>query len=277
MNLSVKETYEGEKVNIISNHIPVHKKPVSDDEFGSYLAGLIEGDGYINKKVISITIVFHELDVSLAYYIKGRIGYGVVDKIKNKNAYVYRANLEGSIVIAKLINGKLRTEKINNFYCLLELINKRISTPIMPKEKDISELTNSYWLVGFSDADASFQVKTLKREGRKYGYEIRLNYQLDQKNRLILDQIKEAFGGSIGHRKSQDTYYYASVSFGSAKKIINYFDHYNLLSSKHINYIKWRNVYRLIQEKKHQTKNGITKILKIKSSMNSLSKDSLEL
>jgi hypothetical protein len=138
--------YEDEKVNIVSDHIPVYKKPISDDEFGSYLAGLIEGDGYINKKIVNITIVFHELDVSLAYYIKKRIGYGVVDKIKNKKAFLYRANLEGSIVIANLINGKLRTEKINNFYCLLELINKRISAkhPIIPKEKDISDLTNSY-------------------------------------------------------------------------------------------------------------------------------------
>jgi hypothetical protein len=134
----------GEKVNIVSDHIPIHKKPVSDDEFGSYLAGLIEGDGYINKKVISITIVFHQLDAPLAYFIKKRIGYGVVDKIKNKNALLYRANLEGSIVIAKLINGKLRTAKIDNFYCLLELINKRISTPIILKEKDTSDLTKSY-------------------------------------------------------------------------------------------------------------------------------------
>jgi hypothetical protein len=108
------------------------------------LAGLIEGDGYINKKVINITIVFYQLDAPLAYYIKKRIGYGVVDKIKNKNALLYRANLEGSIVIAKLINGKLRTEKINNFYCLLELINKRISIPIISKEKDTSALINSY-------------------------------------------------------------------------------------------------------------------------------------
>ncbi len=267
----------GEKVNIVSDHIPIHKKPVSDDEFGSYLAGLIEGDGYINKKVISITIVFHQLDAPLAYFIKKRIGYGVVDKIKNKNALLYRANLEGSIVIAKLINGKLRTAKIDNFYCLLELINKRISTPIILKEKDTSDLTKSYWLAGYTDSDASFQVKTLNRKDRKLGYEIRLNYQLDQKNRFILDQIKEVFGGSIGHRKSQDTYYYASVSFGSAKKFINYFDHFNLLSSKHINYLKWRNVYRLVQEKKHLTKNGIDQILKIKSSMNSLSKDSFEL
>ena len=242
------------------------------------MAGLIDGDGYINKKVINITIGFSQLDAPLAYYIKKRIGYGVVEKIKDKNALVYRANLEGSIVIAKLINGKLRTAKIDNFYCLLELINKRISTPmILKKKKDTSDLTNSYWLVGFTDSDASFQVKTLKRNDRKFGYEIRLYYQLDQKNRFILDQIKEVFGGSIGYRKSQDSYYYASVSFGSAKNFINYFDHFNLLSSKHINYLKWRNVYRLIQEKKHLTKNGIEKILKLKSSMNSLSKDSFEL
>jgi hypothetical protein len=259
--------YEGEKVNIISNHIPTHKKPVSEDEFGSYLAGLIEGDGYINNKVINITIAFHELDVNLAYFIKKRIGYGVVGKIKNKNAYLYRANLKGSVEIAKLINGKLRTDKINNFYCLLEHINKIIPVPITPKEKDISKLTNSYWLAGFSDADASFQVKTLNRKGIKYDYDIRLNYKLDQKNRLILDQLKKVFGGCIRYRESQDTFFYSSVSFGSAKKFINYFDHYNLLSSKHINYIKWRNVYRLIQEKKHLTQNGINKILKIKKSI----------
>lgn len=197
--------------------------------------------------------------------------------MKNKNALVYRANLEGSIVIAKLINGKLRTDKINKFNYLLELINKRISTRLTPKEKDTSILTNSYWLAGFSDADCSFQIKTLKRENRRFGYEIRLNYQVDQKNKLILEQIKKVFGGSIGHRKSQDTFYYASVSYGSAKKVINYFDHFNLLSSKYPNYLKWRDVYRLIQKNKHLTKEGINDIIKIKLSMNSYSKDRFEI
>lgn len=269
---------EGEKVNTISDHLPVYKKAVSDKEFGSYLSGLIEGDGYINKKTINITICFCHLDASLAYYIKKRIGYGVVDKVKGKNALLYRANLEGSIVIARLINGKLRTaDKINNFICLLELINKRIPTPIIPQRKDTSLLTDSYWLAGFSDADGSFQVKTIKRKEQKYGQEIRVCFQIDQKKIGILEQIREVFGGSIGYRKSQDTFYYSSVSFGSAKKVINYFDHFNLLSSKHINFLKWRKVYRLIQKKKHLTENGINLILKIKSTMNSLSKDINEL
>lgn len=147
----------------------------------------------------------------------------------------------------------------------------------MAQEKNNSTLANSYWLAGFSDAVASFQIKALSRKGRKFGYEIRLNYQIDQKNKLILEKVKEAFGGSIGCRKTQDTFYYGSVNFGSARKVINYFDKFHLLSSKHINYLKWRKAYRIIQRKEHLTKKGIDQILKLKLSMNSYSKDMFEL
>jgi hypothetical protein len=50
--------------------------------------------------------------------------------------------------------------------------------------------------------------------------------------------MKEVFGGNIGFRKNQDTYYYGSTSFGSAKKVIKYFDNYHLQSSKYRNYLK---------------------------------------
>jgi hypothetical protein len=88
-----------------------------------------------------------------------------------------------------------------------------------------------------------------------------------------LKLIKDFFGGNIGYRKSQDTYYYGSTSFGSAKKVINYFDHYHLQSTKHINYLKWRKAYLLIQDKKHLTGSGINKIIKLKNSMNRLNED----
>ena len=44
----------------------------------------------------------------------------------------------------KEIVRKLRTDKINKFNYLLELVNKRISTRLIPQEKDTSILTNSY-------------------------------------------------------------------------------------------------------------------------------------
>lgn len=80
--------------------------------------------------------------------------------------------------------------------------------------------------------------------------------------------MKDIFGGNIGYRKNQNIYNYSSTSFGSAKKIINYFDNFHLQSSKYINYLKWRKTYVLIQNKKHLTKLGINKIIIIKKSMN---------
>jgi len=136
---------------------------------------------------------------------------------------------------------------------------------------------DNHWLSGFSDADASFQIKILKRKERKFDYEIRLKYQLDQKTNFILAQVKELFGGFLGHRKKQDTYYFGTTSFDSAKKVINYFDKFHLLSSKYINFFKWRKTYRMIQRKEHLTIKGIKKIQKIKLNMNSYLKDTFEI
>ena len=80
--------------------------------------------------------------------------------------------------------------------------------------------------------------------------------------------IKNFLGGNIGYRFSQDTYYFGSTSFGSAKRVINYFDQYHLLSSKHVNYLKWRKAYTIIQNKEHLTDSGLVKIRKLKKSMN---------
>ena len=38
-----------ENVKLISDHVPKHLKPVNDESFGHYLAGLIEGSGQFNS------------------------------------------------------------------------------------------------------------------------------------------------------------------------------------------------------------------------------------
>ena len=88
---------------------------------------------------------------------------------------------------------------------------------------------NDHWLAGFCDADASFQIKLIVRKRRT---EVRLALQIDQKNNDLLLLIKQYLGGNIGHRKSQNTYYYSSTSFASAKNVVNYFDHFPLERKK---------------------------------------------
>ena len=169
--------------------------------------------------------------------------------------------------VINLINGKLRTEHrfnqvINNVFSDTRYIDQNIKFTM-----DSSKNFYNHWLAGFSDADSSFQIKILKRITRNKP-EVRLNFQIDQKSDLLLIMIKEFLGGNIGYRKSQDSYYYGSTSFGSAKKVIQYFDQYHLQSRKHISYLRWRKVYRLIQDKEHLNEKGLSKITVIKSLIN---------
>ncbi len=264
-NKSISETLRNKSViKKISVHIPTHLKPINNNEFGHYLAGLIDGDGHFSNQ-LQLIIAFNEKDASLAYYIKGRIGYGNVYKVKNKKAIILViSNQFGLVTILELINGKLRTENKFNQINKNVLSNSKIKLSSDFYKNTDNDL-NNHWLAGFSDADASFQIKIISRNNKT---EVRLNFQIDQKKDDLLMLIKNYFGGNIGYRKSQDSYYYGSTSFGSAKKIIKYFDHFHLLSSKHVNYLKWRKSYIIIQNKEHLLNSGLAKIIKLKKTMN---------
>ena len=231
-----------ENVKRVSDHVPKHLKPLNNEQLGYYLAGLIDGDGHFSKAQ-QLVIVFSSPDAFLAYYLKEKLGYGNVKKVKDKNAYLLIvSNKEGMLNVINLINGKLRTEHrfnqvVNNVLSHTKYADQNINFTI-----DYSKNFDNHWLAGFSDADASFQIKSIKRITRNKP-EIRLNFQIDQKSNLLLNMIKEYLGGNIGYRKSQDTYSYNSSTYGSARKVINYFDKYHLQSRKHVDYLKWRKLY----------------------------------
>lgn len=258
---------ESENVKMISQHVPKHKKPLNDEQFGHYLAGLIDGDGHFSK-LQHLVLVFSSPDAFLAYYVKKVLGYGTVKKVKDKNAYLLTVSHKSGILkVISLINSKLRSQ-----YRFNQVLNNVLnSSKYIDANTDFVINTSSdfhnHWLAGFSDADASFQVKIVNHVNINKA-EVRLNYQVDQKSNQMLNLIKHYLGGNIGYRKSQDTYYYGSTSFGSAKNVIRYFDKFNLQSKKHISFLRWRKVYILIQNKEHLTDIGLAKITKIKSSIN---------
>ena len=264
-NKSTSETLrDNYEISSLSIHVPTHLKPINNNEFGHYLAGLIDGDGYFSNTP-QLVIAFNELDASLAYYIKGKIGYGNIYKVKNKKAIILViASQAGIIKVLQLIKDKIRSQKkidqINNNILFHAYFNEWVKFSL---NNEIN--LNNHWLAGFSDADASFQIKIINRNNRT---EVRLAFQIDQKNKELLILIQQYLGGNIGYRKSQDTYYYSSTSFGSAKNVIKYFDQFHLLSTKYINYLKWRKAYIIIQKKEHLTTLGLEKINKLKKTMN---------
>lgn len=106
----------------LSIHRPNHKFifNLSSKDFGYYFSGLIEGDGYISPQN-QIVIIFNINDSSLAYSLKKYIGYGNLNKIKNKNAIkLVISKNEGVKKVLQLINGKLRLpHKLEQYMVLI--------------------------------------------------------------------------------------------------------------------------------------------------------------
>jgi len=104
-------------------------------QLGYYLAGLIESEGSIivpkvNSKHNSPTvkISFHINDLEFSKKFIKTLGYGSIQMdTESSNAFtVVIRSKYGLLDIIYLINGKLRTPKINKFYLLIDYINKDI-------------------------------------------------------------------------------------------------------------------------------------------------------
>ena len=253
-----------ENVLPVSVHVPTHLKPVNDSEFGHYLAGLIDGVGHFSSKQ-HLVIVFNSLDASLAYYIKKQIGFGSVQRVKYKGTFILTITaIKGMEKVINLINGKIRTE--NRFYEINNnILNDKKYTEFSRKLKfkiNLDKDLKNHWLAGFSDGKAKFEIKLVKGNNKT---EVRLNFQIDQKKDYILLLIKNFLGGSISYKKIKDNYQYNSLSFGSARNIINYFDYFHLLSIKHVEYLKWRKTYIFVQTNNYFNKKGNLRIKPLNS------------
>lgn len=152
-----------ENIKNISIHVPTYLKPLNDEQFGHYLAGLIDGGGYFSYQQ-QLVILFSFPDVQLAYYIKKRIGFGFVKKF-NKNAYLYViSNKDGIIKVINLINGKLRTFNIFNQVINNILAHSKFSVAGGAEfELNISNGFYNHWIAGFSDASSSFKIQLVTK------------------------------------------------------------------------------------------------------------------
>lgn len=249
------------QLSLISDHVPKHKTHLTDIEFGYFLAGLIEGDGWFGKK--ELHIIFSEDDISLAYLIKKRIGYGNVYKIKNKKAVRYICKKsDGLKIILSFINGKLVSNPKYE-----QLIKHNYSSDfnfdILPPSYNVT--LDNYWLAGFSQADGCFHISVIKSKSLNCGHSVRLEFSIKQKDdfplKLLYDTVKM---GNLSHYNS-NIWCYKSSGFKTAFLLINYFDKFNVFAGKYVNFIKFRKVYIMITKGQHLEIKGIKKITSIKT------------
>jgi hypothetical protein len=255
-SLSSETTRETKPISI---HSPSHKKlhQFSKEQVGFYLAGLIDGDGHIYRK--GMTISFHLKDISLAYQIKSVVGYGSVYKYTSYARYSL-TNREGLYYLSRLIHNKLLIpHKIASYNLLI----KNYGFDLKEAKLEKINFRDNYYLSGLFDADGNFTIVIRKRE-RYPRLEIRLLARIDLKNNSnIISMIKDQFGGYVGTRlypTGSISNPYSSTSFKNFYEFVKYFDSYHLQSKKSLEFFYMRKCYLLVQSKLHLTEEGAKKI-----------------
>ena len=258
--------------------------------FGSYLAGLFEGDGHIwlpkenmkRKHNPRFCITFGLKNEHLAKKLLEVIGYGFIRYKPKDNACVLVVSpVKGLKKIVKCINGKLRTPKIVQLHRLIDWINKNHNSNIIKLPLRKGNLSEDSWLAGFVDADGSFSIQHSKLENnvkkRKISCRLRIEqrmYEPITKNSYfgVLTEIAKFLGCSLVTRKQISTgNEYFNITASSRKSlsiIITYFKSFPLYSSKYLDYKDWEEAVTLILEENHYIEQGIARIDVLKNSMN---------
>ena len=258
---------------------------------GPYLAGLIEGDGTFavhetkstSKKYRPIIIIVFKLaDLPLAEYLQKLTNCGNVYRKSDRGYVLWQIqDIVGVYTIVKIINGYMRTPKMEALNRTIEWINNYINLnkdSKLPRTKlilsqiqkieikglDTSAIDSNPWLSGFTDADGNFSINIHKRSNRNstrvqlmYRLEIRQNYHKlndggEQVSYFsIMSKIANYLNSNVLSRSRtlNDKQFFSFIVISASKSSLNntilYFNKFPLISSKYLDYKSWLHIYEL--------------------------------
>lgn len=262
---------------------------INNYKFITYLTGLIEGDGtiivpksdrFIKGKLNypSIQIVFHLKDLPLALLIQKNLGYGSLIRKKGLNAYTLCVNEQKGILnLVNLLNGNMKTPKINSLYKLIDwLNNKNPNLNLRKLPLNLDSLSKDAWLSGIIESDGHFCVRTTLTG--KYP-KIECKFELSQRQKDHLGYSNELFLANIAkflkvylkntrENTPHPQYRLRTMSLETNLILVNYLNEYPLFGSKYLDYINWKEILNLFNPKFKYSQDNIDKVLDLKSKLN---------
>lgn len=271
-------------------------------KLGPYLAGLIEADGSfavhdVNSKAKlynpKILVVFSMPDKPLAQKLSVVTKSGTVYEKKDANCVIWHIQTKDNVInIINLINGFMRTPKIEALHRAIDWYNLHKNTCLIKLDLDNSEINTNSWLSGFTDGDGNFSINLTNRKKKGvntkriqifFRLELRQNYNRKHLSNLheisyfnVLTKICTYLEVNLYSRSRQQgekifhSFMAISHNKNSHLKVKQYFDKFPLYSSKHLAYMDWLNVLDIIMLKgqKPLDQESIKDIVKIKAQFN---------
>jgi len=276
-------------LTLVKTNNNLNYKDLSDLNFSSYLAGLIEGDGTIvvpktersakgKINYPSIQIVFHLKDLPLALMIQKELKNGSLSRKKGVNAYILTINsFEGLLLLTSIINGNMRTPKIYALNNLIDWLNFKFEGINIPKKSlNNSPLESNAWLSGFIEADGHFSVRTTTTS--KYP-RVECKFEISQRQidhnginnldfleiiaKFLLSSVK-----AIRVDKPKPEYRVRTTSLNGNLVLENYLNTFPLFGSKYLDYKDWIKVLDYFKLGTFKHKTYIEEVISIKSCMN---------
>lgn len=266
-----------------------------------YLAGLLEGDGHFNTpkmlktpsspyiytyiwggyggkgtaRVASIETVFALKDRPSAELLQSLFG-GRVYSHSQKNIVRWLVQDKKSVInIINLINGKLRTPKINSLYDMIDFLNAK-GANIIKLPLDTSPLNSNSWFSGFIDAGGYFAIKGFTLNPKTYlAFGFQISQRVTDKSGESLDKvmfkIAEFLSVKLNMREFSEKYRQFVISTSNRESnriLIDYLNTYPLLSSKYLDFRDWETGYHIFINKLHKDPAQYVIIRELKAHMN---------
>ena len=253
-------------------------------KFISYLTGLIEGDGTIIVPLTersskgklnypSIQIAYHLKDLPLALLIQKNLGYGSLIRKRGLNAYIYYVNdKKGILNLINLLNGNMKTPKINSLYNLIDwLNNKNPHLNLIKLPLNNLSLNKDAWLSGFIESDGHFSVRTTILG--KYP-KIECKFELSQRQKDHLGYSNEVFLADIAkflnvslknirEKTPHPQYRLRTMNLKTNLILVNYLNEYPLFGSKFLDYNNWKEILNLFNQCPGESKIDIFCVLSL--------------
>ena len=284
--LSNKNKLNKKLNNLFLLHLRFYSVNNKSDNLSYYLAGLIEGDGHFNtpnilnsskvhRRMGGIEVVFALKDKPSAELFKNKFGGNVYLDSKKRIVRWMIQDIKSVVKVINLINGKLRTPKINGLYKMIDFLKTK-GIEIEKLSLDTSPLKNNAWLAGFIDADGHFAIKGFTSNIRTY---LAIQFYLPQRKtdisgetlENIMQKIADFLFTKLNSRIVDKKYNQFVINTSNNKSnqvLIDYLNTFPLLSSKYLDFKDWETASNIYTQKLHRDPIQYEKIRLLKSNMN---------
>ena len=208
-----------------------------------------------------------------------RGGYLLIRPNQMSGRYVIKKK-EILLKLISLINGSMRTPKIEALHRLIDFINFKYNSTIPQLKIDLSPIDHNSWLSGFIEADGNFYCSWKKskksqlldiipiniiyylRLSQRHFYTRRVDLTIKEDYIDIMINIGQALNTPvlIIHRKrnsyEENAYLIRSDTLESKEKVFNYLNNYPLFGYKYFAFFYLNNIHNLIRNSKHKNLEG---------------------